>query len=87
MAAAAPQEVAKPIERAAKEAVKDVKAAVKGGPQAPTPKSASKDLKSAVKEAPKVLDKVRYTAARHSCKCTHTSVKRARLCHSQSRST
>ena len=46
--AAAPQQVAKPVERAAKDAVKNVKQAVK----APAPKSA-------VKEAPKVADKVK----------------------------
>lgn len=46
--AAAPQQVAKPVERAAKDAVKNIEQAVK----APAPKSA-------VKEAPKVAEKVK----------------------------
>ncbi len=78
--AADPQKVMKPVERAAKEVVKDVKQAVKGGPQAPTPpappKSAPKEVKSAVREAPKilnqdVLDKVRAAGMQHCILCYH----------------
>ena len=73
------------MERAAKEVVKDVKQAVKGGPQAPTPpappappKSAPKEVKAAVREAPKVLnqdvlDKVR-AAGMHSCILCYASL-------------
>ena len=56
MNAAASQKVTKPVERAAKEVVKDVKQVVKGGPPAPPLKNAPKEVKSPIKEAPKVLD-------------------------------
>ncbi len=68
------------MERAAKEVVKDVKQAVKGAPQAPTPpappKSAPKEVKSAIREAPKVLnqdvlDKVRAAGTQHFVLCHH----------------